>query len=227
MPKPASWADLGNPGLQGLDRDAEPGLVGHRLPGGLCAGSRSWARRPAWEFMDKLHQNVAVYTHSGSAPCVQAAKGERVIGIGFDMRGAKEKTERRADRHHPGQGRRAAGTWKPRRSSRAPRTWPPRRSSRTSPSASRRYELYGKYYAIVGYPGHEPGAAELSAERRRGDGQDRPRQDGRRIARTILAEWTKRYDSQVGAEVTRTQPEREPDAALAFAVARRGPLSLP
>ena len=48
--------------------------------------------KAAWEFMDKLHQNIAVYTHSGSAPCVQAAKGERVIGIGFDMRGAKEKT---------------------------------------------------------------------------------------------------------------------------------------
>ena len=48
--------------------------------------------KAAWEYMDKLHQNIAVYTHSGSAPCVQAAKGERVIGIGFDMRGAKEKT---------------------------------------------------------------------------------------------------------------------------------------
>src|SRR4029077_4985755 len=48
--------------------------------------------KAAWEYMDKLYQNVAVYTHSGSAPCVQAAKGERVIGIGVDMRGAKEKT---------------------------------------------------------------------------------------------------------------------------------------
>ncbi|HRE21469.1 MAG TPA: extracellular solute-binding protein, partial [Rhabdaerophilum sp.] len=45
-----------------------------------------------WAFMDKLHENIAVYTHSGSAPCVQAAKGERMVGIGFDMRGAREKT---------------------------------------------------------------------------------------------------------------------------------------
>ena len=45
-----------------------------------------------WKFMDAVHKNVAVYTHSGSAPCVQAAKGERIIGIGFDMRGAREKT---------------------------------------------------------------------------------------------------------------------------------------
>ena len=39
-----------------------------------------------WKYMDALHQNIAVYTHSGSAPCVQAATGERLIGIGFDMR---------------------------------------------------------------------------------------------------------------------------------------------
>ena len=45
-----------------------------------------------WAFMDALHRNIAVYTHSGSAPCVQAARGERVVGISFDMRGAREKT---------------------------------------------------------------------------------------------------------------------------------------
>ena len=47
----------------------------------------------AWKFMDGLHENIAVYTHSGSAPCVQAAKGERVAGIALDMRGASEKTK--------------------------------------------------------------------------------------------------------------------------------------
>ena len=43
--------------------------------------------------MDALHENIAVYTHSGSAPCVQAARGERVAGIALDMRGASEKTK--------------------------------------------------------------------------------------------------------------------------------------
>ena len=47
----------------------------------------------AWKFMDGLHENIAVYTHSGSAPCVQAAKGERIAGIAFDMRGAREKSK--------------------------------------------------------------------------------------------------------------------------------------
>ena len=52
----------------------------------------------AWKFMDGLHQNIAVYTHSGSAPCVQAAKGERVVGISFDMRAAREKAAGAPDR---------------------------------------------------------------------------------------------------------------------------------
>src|SRR5260370_31232571 len=46
-----------------------------------------------WKYMDALHQNIAQYIHSGSAPCVQAAKGERLIGIGLDTRGASEKTK--------------------------------------------------------------------------------------------------------------------------------------
>src|SRR3546814_11773279 len=41
--------------------------------------------------MDALHQNIARYTHSGSAPCKLAASGETVIGISFAFRGAKSK----------------------------------------------------------------------------------------------------------------------------------------
>ena len=58
----------------------------------IAAWLQVMGEKEGWAFMDKLHDNIAVYTHSGSAPCVQAAKGERAIGIGFDMRGAKEKT---------------------------------------------------------------------------------------------------------------------------------------
>ncbi len=35
MPKPAAWADLTNPVYKDSDRDAQPGLLGYRLPGGL------------------------------------------------------------------------------------------------------------------------------------------------------------------------------------------------
>ena len=43
--------------------------------------------------MDALHENIAAYLHSGSAPCVQAASGERVAGLALDMRCASEKSK--------------------------------------------------------------------------------------------------------------------------------------
>jgi iron(III) transport system substrate-binding protein len=46
-----------------------------------------------WKFMDALHENIDHYTHSGSKPCKQAARGEVPIGISFAFRGAKSKAE--------------------------------------------------------------------------------------------------------------------------------------
>src|SRR3546814_15085335 len=40
-------------------------------------------------YMDYLHQNIARYTHSGSAPCKLAGAGEVALGISFAFRGAK------------------------------------------------------------------------------------------------------------------------------------------
>jgi len=91
MPKPASWADLTNPVYKDSIVMPNPASSGTGYQA-VYAWLQIMGEQAGWEFMDKLHQNVAVYTHSGSAPCVQAAKGERVIGIGFDMRGAREKT---------------------------------------------------------------------------------------------------------------------------------------
>ena len=47
----------------------------------------------AWDYMDKLHENIASYTHSGSKPCQQAAAGEYTVGVSWPYRGAllKEK----------------------------------------------------------------------------------------------------------------------------------------
>jgi iron(III) transport system substrate-binding protein len=44
-----------------------------------------------WDYLDKLHGNMAIYTHSGSKPCKQAAAGEFPIGISFGYRGIEEK----------------------------------------------------------------------------------------------------------------------------------------
>ena len=38
-----------------------------------------------WSYMDKLNPNIAEYSHSGSAPTKQVAKGEALIGVGMDF----------------------------------------------------------------------------------------------------------------------------------------------
>ena len=132
----------------------------------------------AWKFMDALHQNMAVYTHSGSAPCVQAAKGERVAGIALDMRGAREKTAG-APLEVISPSRASAGTWKPTPSSRA-RKKPDLAKQVADWAASKAAnELYSKYYAIVAHPEVKNLPEELSGRRRGAHGQDRLPKNGR------------------------------------------------
>ncbi|MCD8491198.1 MAG: hypothetical protein LRY51_04490 [Geovibrio sp.] len=52
--------------------------------------------KAGWEYMDKIHQNMALYTHSGSKPSKMAAQGEYPIGISFGYRGVTEKKKRRS-----------------------------------------------------------------------------------------------------------------------------------
>lgn len=40
-----------------------------------------------WDFMEKLHENIQEYIHSGSAPAYRAAEGETVIGVSFGFPG--------------------------------------------------------------------------------------------------------------------------------------------
>lgn len=46
-----------------------------------------------WEYLDKLHENMARYTHSGSKPAKLAGAGEYPIGISFGYRGIKQKSK--------------------------------------------------------------------------------------------------------------------------------------
>jgi iron(III) transport system substrate-binding protein len=89
---PGSWKDLLNPALKGkvvMPHPASSG-TGYLMVGGWL---QMMGEAEGWKFMDALHENIAVYTHSGSAPCVQAARGERVAGVALDMRGASEKSK--------------------------------------------------------------------------------------------------------------------------------------
>jgi iron(III) transport system substrate-binding protein len=46
-----------------------------------------------WAYMDALHQNIGVYTHSGSKPCRQAGAGEFPVGLSFEYRANKTKKD--------------------------------------------------------------------------------------------------------------------------------------
>lgn len=88
--KLTSWEDLTKPELKGKVVMPHPASSGTGYLQ-VAAWLQIMGEAKAWAFMDKLHENIAVYTHSGSAPCVQAAKGERAVGISLDMRAVKEK----------------------------------------------------------------------------------------------------------------------------------------
>ena len=193
LPKPAAWADLGNPVYKDSIVMPNPASSGTGYQA-VYAWIQIMGEKAAWEFMDKLHQNIAVYTHSGSAPCVQSAKGERVIGIGFDMRGAREKTAGAPiDIILAKEG----APWDMEATAIVKGTKNLAAAQKLADFAISKgaYELYGKYYAIVGYPGmnpappnYPPSADAAMAKIDLGKmGQERAK---------ILAEWTKRYDAK-------------------------------
>jgi iron(III) transport system substrate-binding protein len=193
LPKPASWADLANPVYKDSIVMPNPASSGTGYQS-VYAWIQLMGEKAAWEFMDKLHQNIAVYTHSGSAPCVQAAKGERVIGIGFDMRGAREKTAGAPiDIILAKEG----APWDMEATAIVKGTKNLAAAQKLADFAVSKgaYELYGKSYAIVGYPGMNPAPPNYPPSADAAMAKIDLAQMGQERAK-ILAEWTKRYDSK-------------------------------
>ena len=90
LPKPTKWADLVNPIYKGkitMPHPASSG-TGYLM---VSAWIQTMGEANAWAYMDKLHENIASYSHSGSKPCEQAASGEFTIGLSFPFRGAQLK----------------------------------------------------------------------------------------------------------------------------------------
>ena len=87
---PTSWADLLAPEFEGQVVMPHPASSGTGYLT-VAAWLQLMGEEDGWGFMDGLHQNIAGYLHSGSAPCVQAARGERLVGIALDMRGVQEQ----------------------------------------------------------------------------------------------------------------------------------------
>jgi iron(III) transport system substrate-binding protein len=90
LPEPASWQDLTKPVYKGYLVMPNPNSSGTGFLT-VSAWLQMMGEEEAWKYMDQLHQNMAVYTHSGSKPCRLAAAGEHPIGISFAFRGAKLK----------------------------------------------------------------------------------------------------------------------------------------
>jgi len=90
LPVPESWQDLTAAVYRGQLAMPDPATSGT----GFLAVS-GWLQmlgeEQGWAYMDALHANVAHYTHSGSRPCQQAARGELAIGIAPAFRGARLK----------------------------------------------------------------------------------------------------------------------------------------
>jgi iron(III) transport system substrate-binding protein len=190
---PKSWKDLLDAKYKGklvMPHPASSG-TGYLMVGGWL---QMMGEAEGWKFMDALHQNIAVYTHSGSAPCVQAARGERVAGIALDMRGASEKTKGAPlEVIIPSEGTgweiEAAAVVKGSKNmalAKKVADWVATKGAN---------ELYSKTYAVVAMPGVEnlppnyPAGAEKSLINNDFAWMATNRE-------RILAEWTKRYDAK-------------------------------
>jgi iron(III) transport system substrate-binding protein len=92
VPKPATWKDLADPAFRGQIVMSHPASSGTGFMY-VSAWLQQYGEEEGWKFMDALHQNVARYMHSGSAPGAVAAKGEYVVGLAFDVRGSRLKDE--------------------------------------------------------------------------------------------------------------------------------------
>lgn len=92
LPMPESWEDLTNPVYKGHLAMSNPNSSGTGYLS-VSAILQLKGEEEGWKYLDALHDNIAVYTHSGSKPCKMAGAGETTIGISFDYRAIKQKAE--------------------------------------------------------------------------------------------------------------------------------------
>ncbi len=193
-------------------------VLGHGLSGGRGVAAEGEASE-AWKFMDALHENIGgAYTHSGSAPCVQA-RAASAWRVSRSTCAALRKRPRARRSDIIPAGRAPAGKWKRGVSSRAPRTSRSPRRSPTGSATKAANELYSKTYAIVGLPGVENYPPNYPKTAERLHGQERPRLDGRE---------PRDASSPSGPSVTSPRPRRrtEPVSRLRSAGRVRPPIGL-
>ncbi len=90
LPMPESFADLTKPEYKGKLTMPNPASSGTGFLT-VSAVLQTMGEEEGWKYLDKLHENMAQYTHSGSKPCKMAGAGEVPIGISFGYRGIMQK----------------------------------------------------------------------------------------------------------------------------------------
>jgi iron(III) transport system substrate-binding protein len=193
LPKPESWKDLTKPVYKGkivMPNPASSGTGFLDVAGWL----QMWGEADGWKFMDALHENIAQYTHSGSAPCRSAGSGEFPIGVSFEYRAVTtKKSGAPIDIIFPSEGLgwdlEASGIMKTTKKLEAARKlmdW------LATPGAM---ELFAKNFAVVAISGIAKPLDFVPADYEKRLVKNDFAWEAKNRDR-ILAEWTKRYDSK-------------------------------
>lgn len=193
LPKPQSWFELLDPRFKGKLTMPHPASSGTGYFH-VSAWIQMFGEAKAWEFMDKLHENIAVYEHSGTRPCRQAASGEFPVGISYELAAA---SARQKGAPIEGLMMKEGGGWDMDAAAILRGTKKPEAARRLMDfAASRRAnELYASFVsqvAIAGIssniPDYPAGVAEsMIANDFAWASENRAR---------ILAEWTRRYEGK-------------------------------
>ncbi|MDH3579310.1 MAG: putative 2-aminoethylphosphonate ABC transporter substrate-binding protein [Hyphomicrobiales bacterium] len=193
LPIPASWADLTKPVYKGHVVMPNPASSG---TGFLDVSSwiQMWGEEKAWKFMDGLHENIGIYTHSGSKPCKMAGKGEFPIGVSFAYKGAQLTAKGApvvtvAPSEGVGWDLESFGLVKGAKNADAAKKF-------ADWSVTREINvIYNEAYAVVAYPG----VAKPVEHFPEGIDKKMIKNDflwAAKNRKRILAEWKKRYDSK-------------------------------
>lgn len=197
IPKPETWADLLKPVYKGQIVMPHPASSGTGFFD-VSAWLQMWGEQKGWAYMDGLHENIAQYMHSGSRPCASAANGEFVMGISFEYRANREKSQGKPiDLIFPKEGLgwelEAAGIHKGTKNLDAAKKlmdWS---------ISDEAMKLYAKNFAVVAVPSMSEKLEFVPAD----FGTRLVKNDFAWAAKNrdkILAEWTKRYEGKAAAK---------------------------
>lgn len=193
IPKPESWADLTKPVYKGQITMPNPASSGTGFLS-VSGWLQTMGEKGGWTYMDKLHENIAQYTHSGSKPCRQSGAGEFVVGISFDFRGNDVKAKGApVELVFPKEGLgwdiEASGIVKTSKKMDAAKKlmdWVATKEAN---------EAYAKNFAIVAHPDVKPVLPHLPADLEKKLIKNNFAYAAKNREK-ILAEWQKRYDTK-------------------------------